>query len=110
MNISKKTQRTVLAVAVAALGMGNALAEGPTVSGFIDFGYVYNMNGLSANTYRAFDGSAQFGPRSPVDARERATVQPCVARHRVEERIRGRVVGLPRRAEDRRDGGSKMMT
>jgi hypothetical protein len=34
MNISKKTQRTVLAVAVAALGMGNALAEGPTVSGF----------------------------------------------------------------------------
>ncbi|MBL0350784.1 MAG: porin [Elusimicrobia bacterium] len=58
MNISKKTQRTVLAVAVAALGMGNALAEGPTVSGFIDFGYVYNMNGLSANTYRAFDGSA----------------------------------------------------
>lgn len=58
MNISQKTQRAVLAVAVSALGMGAALAEGPTVSGFVDFGYVYNMNGLSANTYRAFDGNA----------------------------------------------------
>lgn len=58
MNISKKTQRTVLAVAVAALGMGNALAEGPTVSGFVDFGYLYNLNGLNATKYRAFDGNA----------------------------------------------------
>lgn len=58
MNINKKTQRTVLAVAVAALGMGTALAEGPTVSGFVDFGYLYNLNGLNATKYRAFDGNA----------------------------------------------------
>lgn len=47
------------ALAVAgALGLGTVHADGPAVSGYVDFGYNYNLNGLKANTYRAFDTQA----------------------------------------------------
>jgi hypothetical protein len=35
-----------------------ASAEGPTVSGFVDFGYNYNFNKMSTNRLRTFDGNS----------------------------------------------------
>lgn len=59
MMLNNTSRKVVGALFVSALCATQVLAaEGPTVSGFVDFGYNYNFNGLSANTYRAFDGQA----------------------------------------------------
>ena len=38
-------------------GQGMA-AEGPSLSGFVDFGYNYNFNKMPTNTLRSFDAKA----------------------------------------------------
>jgi hypothetical protein len=59
MMLKRITAWTLAAVLAPALLASSGLAaEGPSVNGFVDFGYNYNFNGLSANTYRAFDAQA----------------------------------------------------
>jgi hypothetical protein len=53
----KKGLLSVTAVLVAALA-GNVRAEGPTVSGFVDVGYNYNLNKQQTNVLRGFDETA----------------------------------------------------
>ncbi len=55
---TKMMGKSVLVAALFVATAAAVRAEGPAVSGFVDFGYNYNMNGLKANTYRAFDGQA----------------------------------------------------
>lgn len=62
MSASKKCSqilRSLSALVLTALVAGQIqAAEGPTVSGFVDFGYSYNFNGRRANAYRGFDVNA----------------------------------------------------
>ncbi|MBK6880934.1 MAG: porin [Elusimicrobia bacterium] len=58
MKRNNRINRTALSLAIAALGLGAARAEGPTISGSVDLGYSYNFNGLDASAYRAFDANA----------------------------------------------------
>ncbi len=57
------TNKTKITRALGALLLPAALAsqvfaEGPSLSGFVDFGYNYNFNGMAANTLRSFDSKS----------------------------------------------------
>jgi hypothetical protein len=60
--MSKQRHHTlgrVLAALLLPVSLATSvLAEGPTVSGFVDFGYNYNFNGMTTNTLRTFDANA----------------------------------------------------
>ncbi|MGQ0645639.1 MAG: outer membrane beta-barrel protein [Elusimicrobiota bacterium] len=45
-------------LAVAMMAGQTRAAEGPDVSGFVDFGYNYNLDGLQTNALRSFDTNA----------------------------------------------------
>src|SRR5690349_4224087 len=57
-----RSKKNILKVLVAAsmplLLAGAAAAEGPMFGGFVDFGYNYNFNGMTANTLRGFDATS----------------------------------------------------
>lgn len=54
-----KIRRILGAVLIPAVLAGQALAaEGPTINGFVDFGYNYNFNGMPTNTLRGFDANS----------------------------------------------------
>lgn len=58
MKRTTRINRTALSLAIAAVSLGAARAEGPTISGSVDVGYSYNFNGLDTSLYRAFDTNA----------------------------------------------------
>ncbi|MBL0059599.1 MAG: porin [Elusimicrobia bacterium] len=50
--------KTILSAALLATIAAGVRAEGPTVSGFVDMGYNYNLNGANTNVLRSFDANA----------------------------------------------------
>jgi hypothetical protein len=58
MKRTTRINRTALSLAIAAVSLGAARAEGPSISGSVDMGYSYNFNGLDTSLYRAFDANA----------------------------------------------------
>jgi hypothetical protein len=58
MTFNKMTQKVLGAIVLPLLMVGVAAAEGPSLSGFVDFGYNYNFNGQTANMLRSFDQKA----------------------------------------------------
>ncbi len=58
MMLKKSILRVLGATVLPLLFVGMAAAEAPTFSGFVDFGYNYNFNGMRTNTLRGFDATA----------------------------------------------------
>lgn len=58
MKLKKSILKVLGATALPLLLVGTAVAEGPTVGGFVDFGYNYNFNGRTTNVLRGFDAGA----------------------------------------------------
>jgi len=54
----RSTKRSYVAVALLAAVATGVRAEGPKVSGFVDVGYNYNLNGQSTNELRSFDANS----------------------------------------------------
>jgi hypothetical protein len=54
----KKVLGSLSAFALAVSTVPAFAAEGPSASGFIDFGYNYNFNGAQGNMLRSFDATA----------------------------------------------------
>ncbi|HOW26892.1 MAG TPA: outer membrane beta-barrel protein [Elusimicrobiota bacterium] len=54
----RKIVSSLSIVGLLLAGGITARAEGPTISGFVDVGYNYNLNGLKNNTLRSFDANA----------------------------------------------------
>jgi hypothetical protein len=57
-SISKKVLGSLGAIALSVLMVGASFADGPSVSGFVDFGYNYNLNKQTTNVLRTFDSDA----------------------------------------------------
>jgi hypothetical protein len=55
-------------LAVAMMAGQTRAAEGPDVSGFVDFGYNYNLDGLQTNALRSFDVSYRVDVNYGFDA------------------------------------------
>jgi len=51
----KKGLLGLTAVALSTALAGNVKAEGPTITGFVDVGYNYNLNGQITNGFRGYD-------------------------------------------------------
>lgn len=51
----KTSKKNLLAVSLLAAVAAGVQAEGPNLSGFVDVGYNYNLNGQMANPHRSFD-------------------------------------------------------
>jgi hypothetical protein len=49
------SKKNLLAVSLLAAVAAGVQAEGPKLSGFVDVGYNYNLNGQPTNPYRSFD-------------------------------------------------------
>ena len=49
------SKKNLLAVSLLAAVSAGVQAEGPKLSGFVDVGYNYNLNGQANNPYRSFD-------------------------------------------------------
>ena len=49
------SKKNLLAVSLLAAVAAGVQAEGPKLSGFVDVGYNYNLNGQANNPYRSFD-------------------------------------------------------
>lgn len=49
------SKKNLLAVSLLAAVAAGVQAEGPNLSGYVDVGYNYNLNGQSANIHRSFD-------------------------------------------------------
>lgn len=59
MSLNKKVLGSLSAFALAFVTTGPAFAaEGPSISGFIDTTYNYNLNGSNTNALRSFDANA----------------------------------------------------
>lgn len=54
----RSTKRSYVAVALLAAVAAGVRAEGPKVSGFVDVGYNYNLNGQRTNELRSFDANS----------------------------------------------------
>lgn len=52
------SKRNLLAVSLLAAVAAGVQAEGPKLSGFVDVGYNYNLNGQQTNPYRSFDNNS----------------------------------------------------
>lgn len=52
------SRKNLLAVSLLAAVAAGVQAEGPKLSGFVDVGYNYNLNGQQTNPYRSFDNNA----------------------------------------------------
>lgn len=52
------SKKSLLAVSLLAAVAAGVQAEGPKLSGFVDVGYNYNLNGQTTNKLRAFDDNA----------------------------------------------------
>lgn len=54
----KKVLGSLSAIVLSASILGTAFADGPTVGGFVDFGYNYNFNKQQTNVLRTFDADS----------------------------------------------------
>jgi hypothetical protein len=54
----QRVARALGTLALPILWTSTVRADGPTVSGFVDFGYNYNLNKQTTNVYRGFDNKA----------------------------------------------------
>lgn len=52
------SKKSLLAVSLLAAVAAGVQAEGPKLSGFVDVGYNYNLNGQQTNPYRSFDNNS----------------------------------------------------
>jgi hypothetical protein len=58
MSVHKKVLGSLSALALAFVTTGPAFAQGPSISGFIDTTYNYNLNGQRTNVLRSFDANS----------------------------------------------------